>query len=342
MGPRCTIVHAAPHVRPLTEPEAIAPIRLLSSHVTDAPIMLTDLPFALRLYARLPLRVVHAIGALLGWVAYASSPTYRRHFRETLRAAYPSPPPGLARRAIAHAGRTLMEMPWIWARAPEVARSHVVEVSGWEAVTAACAMGSGVVLLTPHLGCFEILAYYRALQGPVTVLYRPPKLAWLAPLLVASRAQGGLKLARPDLAGVRALLGALRRGELVGLLPDQVPSFGEGVWAPFFGRPAYTMTLAARLASPGRALFFVYAERLARGRGYRIAVVPPTQPLPAALPARVAAINAALEGLIRQLPEQYLWGYNRYKVPSGAPPPHGGLMDVAEAAKVAKAADAPR
>jgi KDO2-lipid IV(A) lauroyltransferase len=151
------------------------------------------------------------------------------------------------------------------------------------------------------------------------VLYRRPKLAWTEPLMRAGRARDGVRLAPADLSGVRQVYGALKRREAVGFLPDQVPGIGEGEWAEFFGRPAYTATLAGRLA--GRddvACFLAYARRLPRGAGYEIVLRPLSEELPGETPVR--RINRALEALVRECPGQYLWGYNRYKTPQGAKP----------------------
>jgi KDO2-lipid IV(A) lauroyltransferase len=176
------------------------------------------------------------------------------------------------------------------------------------------------------LGCFEITAQYYAVQatraahGPMTVLYRRPKQDWLAPLIEEGRG-ANLKLAPADLSGVRRLLKALKGGEAVGMLPDQVPGRGEGSWVPFFGRPAYTMTLAARLAQsvPGGAtVLLAYAERLHYGAGYHLKLFPLSAPLEGDLEQRTAQLNRELEALIRLCPQQYLWGYNRYKEPRGA------------------------
>lgn len=116
------------------------------------------------------------------------------------------------------------------------------------------------------------------------------------------------------------MLRALRRGEAVGLLPDQVPPEGLGLWAPFFGREAYSMTLAARLAQQsGAAVLLAWSERLPRGQGFVVHVQERAAPLPADLPLAVAALNADMEQLIRRCPAQYLWGYARYKAPRAAP-----------------------
>ncbi|MCB1890706.1 MAG: lysophospholipid acyltransferase family protein, partial [Rhodocyclaceae bacterium] len=220
-----------------------------------------------RLLGRLPLRLLHALGALSGWVAYLASPTYRRHTRENLALAYaPDEARAILPAAVAHAGRGVLELPLIWLRDREEVTGLVRHVTGWEVVERAQARGEGILFLTPHLGCFDIIAQYLAVHMKLTVLYRPPKLAWLKPLMEEGRGGGDLHLAQADLSGVRILLRALKRREAIGMLPDQVPGEGEGVWAEFFGRPAFTMTLAARLTEAGKAaVILTYAERLPQG-----------------------------------------------------------------------------
>jgi Kdo2-lipid IVA lauroyltransferase/acyltransferase len=226
------------------------------------------------------------------------------------------------RRAIAAAGQMLAELPAIWFRPHAEVAALVRRVEGAGEAHAARARGEALLFLTPHMGCFEITSQYAAREGPITVLYRPPKIGWLEPLMRSGRERANVRLVPADVTGVRALFAALRRGEPVGFLPDQVPGKGEGEWAEFFGRPAYTMTLAARLAGRANvACFLAYGRRLPRGAGYDIVL----RPLAPALPGESATrrLNRALEALIRECPEQYLWGYNRYKRPRGAPPLEG-------------------
>ncbi len=268
--------------------------------------------FLFRLLSHLPLYVLHNLGALAGWLAYVLSPTYRRHLRENMALA------GVAdhrHAAIAEAGKTILELPKIWLRPQAEVVGRVVKVDGWEHVDAALAAGRGLVFMTPHLGCFEICAQYLAMHRPITVLYRRSKQAWLAPIMEEGRG-AHLNLAPADMSGVRRLLKALKAGEMVGMLPDQAPGAGEGVWASFFGRPAYTMTLAARLAQTGATVLFTYAERLQYGAGYHLHFLPPEGAVD-----NPADINREIERLVMLCPGQYLWGYNRYKQPSGAPEP---------------------
>ena len=280
--------------------------------------MLTTL---FRFLSRFPLAVLHPLGAVLGRLTYLASLTYRRHLRENLAGALPGSEK-LRGVAAAQAGRQMLEIPFVWLRPREEVLALAKEVTGWELAEAAHGRGEGILFLTPHLGCFEITAQYIAARMPITVLYRAPKQTWLQPLMEQGRGGGNVKLAAADLGGVRQLMRALRQHQAIGLLPDQVPGRGEGTWADFFGRPAYTMTLAARLSEmPRTAVIFVYAERLAGAQGFRVTFLAPPVAVSGNLGQRVQAINACVEDLIRRCPAQYLWGYNRYKRPSGAEPP---------------------
>ena len=278
--------------------------------------------FLFRALNCLPLPLLHNLGALMGWLNWLLSPTYRRLLRENLAQA------GLSEYrndAIAAAGQTLFELPKIWLRPQEEVMERVAKVSGQEYVDAAWAAGKGILYLTPHLGCFEITAQYLASHRPITVLYRAPKQVWLQELYKAGRA-ANLKIAAADMSGVRALIKALRSGEAIGMLPDQVPGNGEGVWAPFFGRPAYSMTLAARMADTGASVLLTYAERLPYGAGYHVHFLPLSAPLTGTTEEKVTHLNAEIERVIRECPGQYLWGYNRYKRPAGAARPDARPM----------------
>ncbi|MCW5236784.1 lysophospholipid acyltransferase family protein [Verminephrobacter eiseniae] len=272
------------------------------------------MPVVLRFFSVLPLWLLHALGAALGWAAFCASARYRQRF--CAHAALAGYSFGAVRAAVAHAGRMVAELPRLWLGAPLPCR-----LEGAACVERAYAAGRGIVYLTPHQGCFELSAQaaarrWSAAHGPITVLYRPARQAWLARLMATARNRPGMLAVPTTLVGVRQMLLALRRGEAVGLLPDQVPPAGQGHWAPFFGRDAYTMTLAVRLArQTGAAIVLARCERLAWGRGFVTHFEPLAAPLASPLEAAVLQINQAMEQLIRQCPGQYLWGYARYKPP---------------------------
>ena len=274
---------------------------------------------AFRLFALLPLRTLHSIGILFGRIIFFFSPQYARRTEENLRQSrlfadeqhYAT----LLSSTISEAGKSIAELPWVWSRPLELVCAQVRNCQGWEHAVAAHARGKGIIFLTPHWGCFEVAGLFVGQQLPLTTLYRSPKQAWLEKVMRGGRARGLVRLATADVSGVRLLYKALKRGEAIGLLPDQVPSQGEGEWADFFRRPAYTMTLSGRLAqSSGATVLLAYAERLPRGQGYVLRVEP--LPLDFAKPVPLQ-INMALERVIAISPAQYLWSYNRYKIPRG-------------------------
>jgi KDO2-lipid IV(A) lauroyltransferase len=280
--------------------------------------------------SRRPLRHLHAWGAALGWLAYGLSPSYRRRLRAN--AALAGISVAERRASVAEAGRLVLELPRLWLRPADQSIADPVRWEGADALEAQLgdpsAKGRGLVLLTPHLGSFEVAAQAYAerfgQRQPLTVMYRPARKAWLRQLEETARARPALATAPASLAGVRMMIRALRRGETVGLLPDQVPPEGQGVWSQFFGQRAYTMTLAARLVQQtGAGLGVAWCERLPRGEGYVVHVTPLSEPLPLASvaageggdAAAALAINRSMEAIIRLKPSQYLWGYNRYKNP---------------------------
>ena len=297
--------------------------------------------FFIRWISRWPLGLLHALGGLLGWLVWACSPTYRRRVSEN--AALAGVSRADQRRSIAETGRMVAELPWLWLRADEALLMGLVEWVGVEPLDRAIAERRPLVVLTPHMGAFEVSARayvtrYGARQ-PLTVLYRPARQKALREFQESARQQPMLATAPASLAGVRQMLRALKRNETVGLLPDQVPPRGQGVWAPFFGRTAYTMTLAVRLVQQTDANCFVLrTERLPRGRGYRVHVSPLDSVLLAGtdLAAQTAAaivMNTTMEKVILQQPGQYLWGYNRYKQPRATDAPTSTASEKNETAE---------
>ena len=282
--------------------------------------------FLLWLLARLPLPVLHGIGVALGWLIYLAPGRHAGRMRDNLIESGLCTPgrdcKRLLRQAIGESGKGIVELFPVWLRPHDQVLKLVRGTSGWEAIDAARTAGKGVILLSPHIGCFEIISLYCAARHPFTAMYKPPRNAFVDRLMLAGRQRGQAKLVPTDLSGVRAQLAALKRHEAIGILPDQVASSGDGVWAPFFGRPAYTPTLVARLQrKTGAAAFFVAAERLAWGRGYHLHVVPLGEMLPDDKTAAATRINQAVEAVVRRFPAQYLWSYNRYKRPGNAPEP---------------------
>lgn len=323
-----------------------------------------------RFFSLFPLWFAHLAGWVFGWLAYGFSGTYRQSFSDNLRQAGVSG--RAARQAVGAAGQQIFELPRLW-----FGQRVKVAWTGDHLIDAALATGRGIVFLTPHLGCFEITAQAyaqrygvnrSAVSGtrsnttsagtgtgdpsvrarPMTVLFRPPRKAWLTDLVTQARRRPGLETAPTQLGGVKQLIKALKNGNAVGVLPDQVPPAGQGIWSPFFGRSAYTMTLAVRLALQTQSTILIaWGERLSWGRGYviHVSMLPSYSKsaeensaygglgdakdrrakardasfdrriLARDLEGAVLQVNGAMESLIRTCPQQYLWGYARYKQP---------------------------
>jgi KDO2-lipid IV(A) lauroyltransferase len=282
------------------------------------------IPYLFRCLSWLPLPALHALGSLVGRIAYWVSPGLRRRVRANLPTTLPNRATVL-RENIRQAGMQVLELAWVWTR-PTHDILAKVSTDNPEVLSQILAQDRPVLILTPHIGCFELVAQgYMASQAgqarPMLALYREPRKAALRPLFVQARARSGLRLAPADLKGVRLMLRAMQNREVIGLLPDQVPSQGDGVWVPFFGRPAFTMTLHARLAHTYRAnVVFVSALRKPHGQGFTMHWEPFTSTLTGEPTHDATLLNAALEQVILRCPEQYLWSYNRYKAPAGSQP----------------------
>lgn len=266
--------------------------------------------------AVLPLFVLQTVGTGLGWIAWLVPGPFKRLSNENFLNAFPDASPKMLRGAMLSVGQMFLEMPYWWVRRDDRALNRTVAPAEWHLFEQALEKGKGVILLSPHMGCFELLGPVYSSRHNSTVLFRPPRMAWLRDWIVNMRTRQKLKMAPANQTGVRSLVRTLLKGQTVGILPDQVPVLGEGVWAPFFGRPAYTMTLVQRLQSlTGAKIFVLGVERLGIAKGYRMHINLMDEPLSEDPVEAATQINSAMEAMIRLAPEQYLWGYNRYKQP---------------------------
>ena len=269
------------------------------------------------LIAALPLCIVQMIGSGLGLLAYIGSRSYRELFRSQYDAVVTSHQ--LQSRlwsAVMASGQLFSDSLWIW-RNPKQAL-HLVEIQNWDLVETAISEGHGLVMLTPHLGGFEIIPRVLAQHFPATILYRPSRQDWLNRIVEEGRAHPNMHFVPTNLNGVRQMTRALSKGEAIGILPDQVPSGGDGVWVPFFGRPAYTTPLPARLANRNKTPVIMFtAKRKNLGQGW---LMQATRLAPFSEDTTLAAaeMNQAIEHAILKAPEQFIWAYNRYKHPAGA------------------------
>lgn len=272
----------------------------------------------LRLFASLPLPVVHLVGAILGLLSMLRG-RHRRVIANNLRQAGIYSPALLVRVSV-ELGKGITELAPIWLRPLAQVTGWVREVRGWEHVEAARREGKGLIVLGPHLGCLELAGLYIAARLPITALYRRPPQDWAHEMMQSGRNRGRARMVEPNLGGVRALLTALRRNEAAWVLPDQKANKGEGAWVEYFGRQAYMPTLLYRLAgASGARPLLIRCERLSWGRGYRL-VIEPLPELPADTGEAMGIVNHALEESVRRLPAQYLWTYRIHRRRRDTPP----------------------
>lgn len=261
----------------------------------------------------LSLKTIHRLGSLLGKAMYLSMPNAKRLIAENIKQTsfvfHDSN--AFIKANLEESGKAILESLAIWQNSGQQTLSWVTACNDWNLVEKAIARKKGIIFLTPHMGCFEITSIFYGAHYPITVLFRQPKRKWLRSLTVKGRSHNQVHLAPANTNGVRKLLQALKRGEAIGILPDQIPGKGEGEWAPFFGKPAYTMLLASKLAEKtGATVIMAYGERLPDGEGFKIHLTE----LPEGAIATPALLNQAIEKQIAQNPSQYLWSYPRYKV----------------------------
>lgn len=280
----------------------------------------------LRLTSLLPLPLTHAIGILIGSLLWWIPNDLRRIASRNLALTFPEMPVAdrerLLHRNLWETGKLLLELGplWLW-RGERVLALVRGAVAGEEALTDTVRRRRGAILLTPHLGAWEMAGLYYSSRHPLTILYRPSRLG-LDELSVRGRGRLGGKVVATDARGVRSLLTALRDGEILGILPDQDPGDEGGVFAPFFGISASTMTLVSRLTrNTGAPVFLTWAERLPRGRGFALHLrALPEVTAAGSLEESAAALNRGVEAAVRSLPAQYLWAYKRFKTrPPGEP-----------------------
>lgn len=280
----------------------------------------------LRLLSLLPLSTLQTVGRLIGRLVFALPGRYReRLIANAKQAGYTDL--SFCRRAAAETGATFLELPKIWFQTDHCLAKVIDDHAS--VLLEARASGRGILYLTPHLGSFEMSARYGAQYTPLTVMFREPRKKFLRPIIGIMRNAAGVTAVPADTTGVRRFLKALKQHKAVGMLPDQVPRQGEGTWAPFFGREAFTVTLPGKLAQMTDAIVIVAAcERLPKGRGWRMHYRRVADTLPQTAREQAILFNDIMQDLIRQFPTQYLWGYYRYKIPKGAsPPPESNTSD---------------
>ena len=278
---------------------------------------------------------MQALGMVLGLAVWLISPSYRKEFERNADLAKLDGATRLG--ALMNTGAMVAELPWVWCRPTTDDVLERVVWSGESVIQEALERGQGVIILSPHLGCWEIgaqvlAARFGAQFGDLVAMYRPPRKKFLAPLFEHARNRPHLRTVPTTASGIKDILRTLKKGGITALLPDQVPPMGQGVWVRFLGQEAYTMTLAMKLAHQTQSLVVMgWCERLPRGqfKGHFTALnVAQNQVAsnsmdpslskskdPFDIELACQTMNDAIERMVKKHASQYLWAYARFKKP---------------------------
>jgi KDO2-lipid IV(A) lauroyltransferase len=275
--------------------------------------------FIIRFIALLPLGVVRFIGSMIGALAWLFNPSVTKITRKNIELCFPTlsakERANLVRRSMMESGITSIELLKVWGTPWDSLESSVVNVYGRELVEDAVAANKGVILIGPHLGNWEALGYYiaKTIQAP-TILYKPPKRPELESIIVAARSKLGTKIVPTNARGVMAIYKSLRQGGLTAILPDQEPDDdNSGLFADFFGQPAFTMKLIHSLGNKsGSKLLMTVALRVEGGFDIHF-IEPDADMYSSDEVIAVAALNRSVEAAVMMAPAQYQWDYKRFK-----------------------------
>lgn len=258
------------------------------------------------------------LSRIIGPLVHRFSRRERQVTEINLREAYPEQDETgrrrLARASLTHSAATMLELGFAWMGDPARVEASILAVHGRELLDVARAEGRGVIVLAPHFGNWEVLNFWLSGHFPFTAMYEPPKIAELDAVTRQGRERMGASLVPTNPRGVAALLKALKRCEAIGILPDQEPDWGSGVFAPFYGRPAYTATLLPKLVARTEARVVTGVARRVSGRGFELHFLAADERVYATDERESATgVNACVEAAIALDPAQYQWEYKRYR-----------------------------
>jgi Kdo2-lipid IVA lauroyltransferase/acyltransferase len=268
--------------------------------------------------AIIPLKLVHALGKLIGNLTWLTNSRIRRIAETNVKLCFPDLNPTqqklLVQRILNETGKVILEAGKVWQQKPQQALALVTECENEHLIKQAHNQGRGVILALPHYGSWELVGLYCAHKYAMTSMYAPQPNPQADSLMRNARQRTGAKLVPTDIHGIRAMSKALKNKELVAILPDQSPH-SNGLFVPFFNHLCYTMTLLPKLAKKTNAVvLYAYAQRLDNSSGFKMIFRESSEDL-ATLDLEQAAIqmNKDVEKLIRETPHQYQWTYKRFK-----------------------------
>ncbi len=273
----------------------------------------------IRFFALFPLSLLQSIGAFSGRLAWQLNSDMAKYTRLNLKACYPEMNEQgrdeLGKKSLQETFKMMFEVGKAWIQPVEATIESIKSFRDEAGVEQILSQGKGVVIIAPHLGNWEVLNIYLSQKYQLHVLYQPPNIEGLEEFISQGRAKTGTFVHPTNRRGVMAIFDVLRKGGVVGILPDQEPPSEGGLMAPFFGNEALTMTLVSKLIQKtGARAVCGYARRLEKGKGYEVVIMPANQDIYSEdLDVSVTALNKTVEESIREAPEQYQWEYKRFR-----------------------------
>ncbi|EXF44921.1 lipid A biosynthesis lauroyl acyltransferase [Pseudomonas sp. BAY1663] len=274
---------------------------------------------SLRLFARLPWRMVQGLGSAIGWLMWKLPNRSREVARINLHKCFPeldaAELDALLARTLRETGKTFTESACAWIWPADKTLRLIRQVEGLEVLEQALASGKGVVGITSHLGNWEVLNHFYCAQCKPIIFYRPPKLKAVDDLLQQQRVQLGNRVAPSTREGILSVIKEVRRGGAVGIPADPEPSEGSGLFVPFFAIQALTSKFVPGMLTGGKAVgVFLHALRLEDGSGFKVILeAAPEGMYSDDSETAVAAMSATIEKYVRAYPSQYMWTMKRFK-----------------------------
>jgi KDO2-lipid IV(A) lauroyltransferase len=270
--------------------------------------------------ALLPLKYSQLLGGFFGGVIYRlkNSRSYsvsKKNIELCFSSLSHSEQETLLKHSLIHTGMSYAEMGMSWLWSTNRSLNTISSVKGEELLVEAFASNSGVLIIAPHIGNWEVLNLYASRNYDLTVLYKQPKIKFFDWLIKKMRSRLGGSMAPANASGVRLLMKKLRSNKVVAILPDQEPALGSGKFIPFFSRQAYTMTLLSQLAAKTNCkVISGVAIREEGGKGFAIEFSEVDTLINSKdIEVSLAILNKTIERIASKNPEQYQWEYKRFK-----------------------------
>ena len=273
----------------------------------------------LKLFAKLPLPVIRGMAWLIGQILYRISSKTEKVIRRNFEICFPElsaqETEALVKQTLIEKARLAMEIPVAWLGKRDVLERVINVVNNQSLIDNYVEQKQPLIVAVPHIGNWEFFWHWLQLNYPAIGMYRPAKIEQLDELMLPSRERYGGQAFATDAKGIMGLLKALKGGGVMMLLPDQAPRVGAGAYAPFFGKPAYTMTLLHRfMRKTNSRLLLGSCLRNSDGKGFSINLYSPDfDDTTDNQEAFNRGMNEQIESIIKLAPAQYQWGYKRFK-----------------------------